>query len=273
MHYQLIDSGEGLKWERFGEFTLIRPCPQALWRKSHPEQWKQADAEFSRENKQGWMHRRKLPKQWICEIEGVRFKIAPTDFGHLGAFPEHSALWKGLRPLVRKKGGQFLNLFAYSGGATLALAQEGAKVCHLDASKGMVEWAHDNASLNQLEKAPIRWIVDDAIKFLRREVKREVRYDGILLDPPTFGRGSKGEVFKIETDLMPLLELCKAVLVPTPLFVVVSCHTPGVTPIALKHIASQIFGADVRIETGEMTLASEGALPIPSGSFAKIFYD
>lgn len=270
MTYQLIDSGEGVKLERFGEFTLIRPCPQALWRKMHPQQWKHADAEFSRENKQGWLQHRKLPQEWTCEIGGVLFKIEPTDFGHLGAFPEHSALWQELRAVAKEGEPNILNLFAYSGGATLALAQEGARVCHLDASKGMVEWARDNAALNHLEKAPIRWIVDDALKFLRREAKREVFYDGILLDPPTFGRGSKGEVFKIEYDLIPLLELCRAVLSKKPRFVTLSCHTPGVTPIALKHLTSQVF-RNARIETGEMTLVSEGALPIPSGSYAKVF--
>ncbi len=269
--YQLIDSGDGLKFERFGEYSLIRPCPQALWRKKHPEQWNQADAEFSRETKNGWAYHRRLPKEWTCEIEGVRLKIAPTDFGHLGAFPEHSVLWRDLRHLANVGEPQILNLFAYSGGATLAFAKEGARICHLDASKGMVDWARENASLNQLEKAPVRWIVDDALKFLRREGRREATYDGILLDPPTFGRGSKGEVFKIDNDLIPLLELCKALLSKQPRFVALSCHTPGVTPICLSHIASQIFPG-TEIVVGEMTLQSEGALSIPSGSYVKILW-
>jgi len=268
--YQLLDSGEGLKLEQFGPYSLIRPCPQALWRKKHPEQWARADATFSRETKNGWSYQRALPKEWTCEIGEILFKIAPTDFGHLGVFPEHAALWQDLS-LGLKKETNILNLFAYSGGATLGFAKAGAKVCHLDASKGMVDWARENAKLNNLEKAPIRWIVDDAIKFLRREVKRGIFYDGILLDPPTFGRGSKGEVFKIEDDLIPLLEQCKALLSKKPQFVVLSCHTPGITPLCLEHIASQIF-ADAHIEVGEMSLTSAGAFSIPSGSFGKIVW-
>jgi len=269
--YQLIDSGDGLKFERFGEYSLIRPCPQALWRKKHPDQWMTADAEFSRETKNGWSYRRKLPKEWVAEVEGVKLKIAPTDFGHLGAFPEHSALWRDLRPLVRGSDVKVLNLFAYSGGATLAFAQEGANVCHLDASKGMVDWARENAALNELEKAPVRWIVDDALKFLRREGRRNARYDAIVLDPPTFGRGSKGEVFKIEHDLIPLLELCKALLSDHPRFVALTCHTPGVTPMCLEHLAEQLFPG-VHRESGEMALRTEGAFSIPSGSFVKILW-
>ncbi|HEX2582830.1 MAG TPA: class I SAM-dependent methyltransferase [Chlamydiales bacterium] len=267
MTYRLIDSGEGLKLEQFGAFRLIRPCPQALWRKRAPQEWETCDAAFSRENKKGWTYHKKLPKDWIAEIGGVTFKIAPTDFGHLGAFPEHAALWQSLPA----EGNQILNLFAYSGGATISFAKRGAKVCHLDASKGMVDWARENGKMNHVEKAPIRWIVDDAIKFLRREVRRDVRYDGILLDPPTFGRGAKGEVFKIEIDIVPLLELCKSVLSKKPQFVVVSCHTPGVTPLVLEHLAAQVF-PKTAIETGEMCLASEGALSIPSGSYAKIIF-
>ncbi len=267
MTYRLIDSGEGLKLEQFGAFRLIRPCPQALWRKTDPKEWEAYDAEFSRENKKGWTYERKLPKEWTVEIGGVKFKIAPTDFGHLGAFPEHAALWQSL-PAEES---QILNLFAYSGGATISFAKRGAKVCHLDASKGMVDWARENGKINHLEKAPIRWIVDDAIKFLRREVRREVRYDGILLDPPTFGRGAQGEVFKIEVDIVPLLELCKSVLSTTPRFLVVSCHTPGVTPLVLEHLVAQVF-PNASIETGEMCLASEGALSIPSGSYAKVLF-
>ena len=266
MTYRLIDSGEGLKLEQFGPFRLIRPCPQALWKKVHPKEWLTFDAEFSREEKRGWVFVRPLPKEWKVEIGDVIFKIAPTEFGHLGAFPEHAALWENL-----PAEGKILNLFAYSGGATMSFAKRGASVCHLDASMGMVDWARENGKINGLEKAPIRWIVDDAIKFLRREVRREMRYEGILLDPPTFGRGAQGEVFKIERDIVPLLELCKQVLSSKPRFVALSCHTPGVTPLVLEHLASQVF-PKTTIVTGEMALTSEGALSIPSGSYAKILF-
>jgi 23S rRNA (cytosine1962-C5)-methyltransferase len=269
MTYRLIDSGEGLKLEQFGKFRLIRPCPQALWRKMHPREWGDCDAVFSRENKKGWTFLRTMPKEWIVELGGIQLRIAPTDFGHLGVFPEHAVLWQGL--LDAALGSQILNLFAYSGGATLAFAKQGGKVCHLDASKGMVEWARENAKINHLEKAPIRWIVDDASKFLKREVRREVRYEGIVLDPPTFGRGAQGEVFKIETDIIPILELCKSVLSKSPRFIAFSCHTTGVSPLVLEHLARQLF-PQANIQTGEMCLHSEGALSIPSGSYAKILF-
>lgn len=261
-HYQLLDSGDGHKLEQFGEYTLLRPCPQAVWR---PSLKQNADAVFNRDEK--WVMNKKIPKTWTVMHGGVEFKIAPTDFGHLGLFPEHADLWEGVRPLM-KKGKRILNLFAYSGGATLAAAQEGAEVCHLDASKGMVDWARENAALNQLQKAPIRWIVDDALKFLRREVKRESRYDGIILDPPTFGRGAQGEVFKIEKDVMPLLQLCAELLTKDPLFVIFSCHTPGFTPMVMRHLLGQTMPKG-QIEVGEMALHSPGTLAIPSGSFAK----
>jgi 23S rRNA (cytosine1962-C5)-methyltransferase len=263
MNYTLLDSGDGHKLEKFGEYTLLRPCPQAVWRPTLLKQ--DADAIFNREER--WVINKKIPKTWNVMHGGVEFKVAPTDFGHLGLFPEHADLWEWMRPLV-KKGSRILNLFAYSGGVTFAAAQAGAEVCHLDASKGMVDWARENAALNQLSKAPIRWIVDDAIKFLKREKKRESFYDGIILDPPTYGRGSQGEVFKIERDIMPLLDLCCGLLTKNPLFVIFSCHTPGFTPLAMRHLLGQTMPKG-QIEVGEMALHSPGAVAIPSGSFAK----
>jgi 23S rRNA (cytosine1962-C5)-methyltransferase len=261
-HYQLLDSGDGNKLERFGDYTLLRPCPQAVWR---PTLKQEADAIFNREER--WQFKAKLPKTWNVIHGGVEFKIAPTDFGHLGLFPEHGDLWEWMRPLLHK-GSRILNLFAYSGGVTLAAAQEGAEVCHLDASKGMVDWARENAALNRLEKAPIRWIVDDALKFLKREKKRESFYDGIILDPPTFGRGSQGEVFKIERDILPLLQLCRELLSKKPIFLIFSCHTPGFTPLAMRHLVGQTMPKG-HIEVGEMALHAPDTLAIPSGSFAK----
>lgn len=260
--YQLLDSGDGQKLERFGEYTLHRPCSQAVWRSSIKEK---ADAVFNRDER--WAFHKKLPKSWTVFHGGVEFKIAPTDFGHLGLFPEHADLWQWMRPLIQK-GCRVLNLFAYSGGVTLAAAQEGAEVCHLDASKGMVDWARENAALNNLQKAPIRWIVDDALKFLKREQKRGSFYDGIILDPPTFGRGAQGEVFKIERDILPLLELCSSLLTKEPLFVIFSCHTPGFTPICMRHLLGQTMPKG-EVEAGEMALYGPDTLAIPSGSFAR----
>lgn len=265
--YQLVDSGAGKKWERFGPILLCRPCPQAVWR---PQKKIDPDATFSRENGNQWTCKTKLPREWDISVRGVRMKISTTDFGHLGVFPEHAALWDWMRPLIQK-GDRILNLFAYSGGATLAAAQQGAEVCHLDASKGMVDWARENAALNDLKGAPIRWIVDDALKFLRREVKRESRYSGIILDPPTFGRGGQGEVFKIEDEILPLLELCKSVLSERPKFVIFSCHTPGFTPIVLGHLLEQVFGR--KAEGGEMLLEDPSTFSIPSGAYARIRYE
>ena len=271
--YELLDSGYGRKLERFGEVTLDRPCSQAVWRPRLPESsWRGADGVFHRESRNGtWELRRRLPERWHCLVGGVRLMLQLTDFGHVGGFPEHELGWRWLRGRAAKAGRPLsvLNLFAYSGGATMALAQAGCEVCHLDASRKMVDWARRNAALNGLEQAPIRWIVDDVTKFLQREQRRGRRYDGILLDPPSFGRGTNQELFKIEAQLLELLDLCGQVLADDPDFLFVSCHTPGYTPLVLRHLLEQSRAGGL-IETGEMRIAGQegGALDIPSGSYA-----
>ena len=271
--YALIDTGQERKLERFGEYVIARPSAQAMWEPTLPSStWDLADASFSRDGGNTWSTRKQIPENWIAEIEGIKFKIAPTDFGHLGVFPEHSMLWSGMTKLIQqqKKGPQVLNLFAYSGGATLAAAKAGASVCHLDASKGMVLWARENAALNNLEEAPIRWIVDDVIKFLKRELKRGTRYDGIILDPPSFGRGNNGEVFKIERDLHEILTLCRMVLTEKPLFILFTTHTQGMSPLVMHHLLLQMMhGVSGTIDTGEMIIPSEKGLSLPCGSFAR----
>ncbi|MES2121795.1 MAG: class I SAM-dependent methyltransferase [Chlamydiota bacterium] len=235
------------------------------------EVWAKADATFTREGGNSWIYRNRLPSHWQTVIEGVRFKIAPTDFGHLGVFPEHSLLWHEMQALIRgrKNKPNVLNLFAYSGGATLAAAQAGASVCHLDASKPMVTWARENAALNRLQDAPIRWIVEDVLKFLKREIKRGTRYDGIILDPPSFGRGNNKEMFIIERDIHELLNLCTDLLSVDPLFLIFTTHTPGMTPIVMKHLMQQKMQArSGKISVGEMVLSAENGLDIPSGSYA-----
>lgn len=268
MTYTLVDSGNQSKLERFGDFLIARPCSQAVWMPSlDREAWDKADAVFTREPANKWKSARPLPGSWIVEWAGIKFKIAPTDFGHVGIFPEHALLWKWMQGKMRKDA-NILNLFAYSGGATLAAAQAGAKVCHLDASKAVVAWARENAALNGLERAPIRWIVDDVIKFLRREIRRGVKYDGIVLDPPSFGRGNKGEVFKIERDLFEILDLCRQLLSDNPLFLVLSSHTPGYTPLVMQHLMKQMTkGLQGTIESGEMIIP--GPLDLPSGTYAR----
>lgn len=271
--YQLIDSGHGRKLERFGPYLIDRPCSQAVWKPKLPlSSWEKAEGFFTREEEARWEKKSNLPKSWEIEVADIHFKIAPTDFGHLGIFPEQAPFWKSIFELIsqkKKKSIEVLNLFAYSGGCTLAAAKAGAKVCHLDASKTMVAWARENAELNQLDKAPIRWIVDDVFKFMRREIKRGHFYDAIILDPPSFGRGTKGELFKIEDQIIPLLEICKALLKNEPLFLLFSCHTPGFTPLTMHNLLKQLM-ANGKIESGEMVLeADKSVYPIPSGVYAK----
>lgn len=272
--YQLLDSGNGRKLERFDSHVLDRPCSQAVWRPEQPRAaWNQADATFTRETKDAfWTYRNRPDADWQVMIDGLRFGLRPTDFGHVGIFPEHRRAWKWLADSAEccEPGElEVLNLFAYSGGATLAAARAGFKVCHLDASKKMVQWARENAALNGLQDAPIRWICEDVNKFLKREQRRGRRYAGIILDPPSFGRGTRHEIFKIDNNLRELLDDCRQLLVDDPRFVFLSCHTPGYTPIVLEHLLGQMLNRhEGRIETGEMTLTGEAdARAVPSGGY------
>lgn len=274
--YALLDSGNGRKLERFGGVVLARPCAQAVWRPSlPPEEWRRADASFDREEGNRWTGRGRLPDHWTVAVDGMRFHLSTTDFGHLGIFPEQRAQWRWLRSAVAAAAGpdadapEVLNLFAYSGGSSLACAAAGARVTHLDASRGMVDWAAENAKLNGL--STIRWIVDDAHKFLRREARRGRRYDGMILDPPSFGRGTGGETYVIERDLVETLSLCRAVLAPDPLFVLLSAHTPGCSAQVLENVLVQSFGAAPEdVSSGEMLLeGAPGVLPLPSGTWSR----
>ena len=271
--YELLDSGNGAKLERFGEVVLARPCAQAVWQPQRPARWKEADATFDREEGNRWHGRSRLPKEWAIDVDGTRFRLSGTDFGHLGIFPEQRAQWAWIRETVAAahRPLRVLNLFAYSGGSTLAAARDGAEVCHLDASKGMVQWARANAALNGLESHPIRWIVDDAHKFLNREVRRGRRYDGIILDPPTYGRGGNGETYKIERDLTETLRLCRALLSDAPRFLLLSAHTPGHTPVVLSNVLTQALrGLGGAVSAGEMLLTgAPDVFPLPSGAYAR----
>lgn len=263
--YELVDSGDGRKLERFGAYLIARPCAQAMWRRELPErEWAAADASFDREDGNNWHGRGNLPKEWTIETAGLEFRLGGTDFGHLGIFPEQRDQW---RWIMGRKAKSVLNLFAYSGGSTLAAAKSGAEVCHLDASRGMVEWARENARLNGLADHPIRWIVDDARKFMRREVRRGRRYDAIILDPPTFGRGAGGEMYKIERDLGETLDLAKALLSDRPDYLLFSSHTPGLSVLVAKKLLAQLW-PEAKIECGEMTLGGK----VPSGVFARAIF-
>ena len=268
--YELLDSGDGRKFERFGDIRLVRPCSQAMWRPQlSPAEWGKADASFDREEGNAWHGRARLPKEWTIETAGIRFRLSGTDFGHLGIFPEQRASWRWLRGVV-KKGMSVLNLFAYSGGSTMASALAGASVCHVDAAKGMVEWARKNAALNGLDGHPIRWIVDDAHAFMRREIRRGHRYDGIILDPPTFGRGANGQLYKIERDLKETLSLVRDLLSEKPAFVLFSSHTPGLTLKVAENILSQVFP---RATCAAEEMCLEGPrLPCPSGLSCRVTF-
>ena len=272
--YELLDSGNGRKLERFGNIVLARPCSQAVWSPSLPERdWSRADACFDREDGMQWHNRGALPESWRIDVDGSTFILSGTDFGHLGIFPEQRDQWRWIRARVRGAGRpvSVLNLFAYSGGSTLAAAHAGAGVCHLDASRGMVDWASENARANGLAEHPIRWIVDDAHKFLCREARRGRTYDAVILDPPTFGRGQRGEMYKIERDLPETLRLCRAVLSDRPLFVLLSAHTPGFSPVVMGNVLAQATeGMGGSVETGEMVLrGGPDVLPLPSGAYAR----
>ena len=268
--YELLDSGAGRKLERFGSVVLARPAAQAVWRPALPEaKWAEADASFDREDGNRWQGRGRLPDHWTIDVDGTRFHLSATDFGHLGIFPEQRAQWAWLRRnLAPAPGARVLNLFAYSGGSSLACARAGAAVTHLDASRGMVDWAAENARLNNLDT--IRWIVDDVHKFLRREFRRERRYDAVILDPPTFGRGASGETYKIERDLQETLALVKGVLSERPRFVLFSSHTPGLSCQVAENILAQQFPS-ARVESGEMLLEGAGR-PCPSGIYCRAVF-
>ncbi len=270
MIYKFLDSGNQKKLEQFGSYVISRPCSQAVWQPTlNKNIWQKADLVFTREGKSNWSFKKKVPNCWEIQINDHIFKVMLSDFGHLGIFPEHEQIYSFVEKKVKnKKNLNFLNLFAYTGAATIALAKTKAKVCHLDASKPMTRWAQENAKLNNLENAPIRYIADDVIRFLKREVRRNSKYDGIILDPPTFGRGPKGEVFKIEKDITILLDLCKSLLSKNALFLILSCHTPGFTPTTLSNLLKQNMKKG-KITSGEILLKPKSGFNLPMGHFAR----
>ena len=264
--YQVLDSGNLRKLEQAGPFRLVRPALNAFWEPSLPrEEWDRADAVFTR-NSSGsgsWAFRRTLPESWPVRYASFILKLKPTGFGHLGFFAEQYRNWERFR-----QGGfvSALNLFGYSGVGSMAMAAGGAKVCHLDAARGMNEWGQENQRLNADVPDRIRWITDDVKKFLRREVRRESRYDLIALDPPSFGRGSSGQVWKIESDLPGLLAICRELRDPErPFHLVLSCHSPGFSPAVLARILREQTGGKARIEAEEMTIPESTGKFLPAG--------
>ncbi len=273
--YELLDSGDGKKLERYGEFVLSRPDPQALWKPSQSGiEWNKADAIFLRRGKEvEWKKKKTLPKEWTMSLGGLTFEIRPTSFKHTGLFPEHRPSWQWMAEKIAtaKRPIKVLNLFGYTGAASLACAKAGAEVTHVDGSKMAITWARKNQELSNLTDKPIRWIPDDAILFLKREIKRGNKYDAIVMDPPAFGHGAKGEIWKIEEQFQELMELCKKVLTEKPLFVLINGYASGYSPIAYQNNLlefTKIFGGT--IETGELTIEeSKTKRLLPCGIFAR----
>jgi len=275
--YELIDSGEGEKLERYGQYILRRPDPQALWPKNLTEQlWKQADASFLKEKENGkWKMKEEMKKEWEIEMGDLKFMIKPTPFKHVGIFPEQESNWIWIKEKIKTAGRpiKMLNLFGYTGGATLAGLSAGAEVVHVDGSKSAITWAKQNAELSGLTDKKVRWIEDDAKKFVAREIKRGNKYDAIVMDPPAFGHGAKNEVWKIEEDLIKLLAMCREILSDEPLFIIVNGYASGYSAIAyengLKSITQNLGG---EIESGELTIAeAKTERLLPAGIFARWF--
>lgn len=263
--YEVIDCSKGEKLERWGDYLLIRPDPQVIWDspRSH-KGWKHPDGHYHRSSKGGgeWEFF-DLPKQWDIRYRDLTFHLKPFSFKHTGLFPEQAANWDWFSQKIRQANRpiKVLNLFAYTGGATVAAAQAGASVTHVDASKGMVGWAKENAKSSGLESAPIRWIVDDCVKFVEREIRRGNHYDAVIMDPPSYGRGPKGEIWKIEDSIHPFLKLCTRLLSEQPLFFLINSYTTGLAPSVLSYMLS----LEVCPTHGGFVQSEEIGLPV-SGS-------
>ncbi|MFA6414586.1 MAG: class I SAM-dependent methyltransferase [Candidatus Paceibacterota bacterium] len=270
--YELLDSGENMKLERFGEVVVARPETQALWQKQRPELWDSADATFAFHDKKGsWDIRKPVPESWPVAWEGAQFLARLTSFKHTGIFPEQAPNWAWCAERISKlEKPNVLNLFGYTGVASLVAAQAGAFVTHVDASKQSLDWAHENSRLSHIPEDTIRWILDDALAFAKREARRGAKYDGIILDPPAFGRGAKGEVWKIEEDLPPLLEALKEILSEKPgSFFIINGYAAGYAPRSFTQAVESTFG-ETAGESGELFIKeSGGERVIPAGIYVR----
>ncbi len=276
--YEVIDTSGGEKLERWGKYTLVRPDPQVIWNTPRTDRrWKSYDGRYARSASGGgkWSENR-LPEHWQVGYGDLTFQVKPMNFKHTGIFPEQAVNWDFEMEKIRGAGRHVsvLNLFAYTGGATLAAAAAGASVCHVDAARGMVAWARENAKASGLAEAPIRWIVDDCAKFVEREIKRGRRYDAIIMDPPSYGRGPSGEIWKLEKDLYPFLELVVGVLSEDPLFVLINSYTTGLAPSVLGYLLGTLVGKKYggQIACDELGLpVTASGLNLPCGSTGRWF--
>ena len=262
--YEVIDTSCGEKLERWGRYILLRPDPQVIWKteKTVPE-WNHLNGHYHRSSKGGgeWEFF-KLPEEWTISYRELNFRLKPFSFKHTGLFPEQAVNWDWCSERIREAGRpvKVLNLFAYTGGATLAAASAGASVTHVDASKGMVTWAKENAAASHLEDAPVRWLVDDCVKFVEREIRRGNKYDGIIMDPPSYGRGPKGEIWKIEESIYPFVELAAQLLSDDALFFLINSYTTGLQPAVLSYMLNTV----IQKKRGGEVCSSEIGLPVSS---------
>ncbi|MFD2612109.1 class I SAM-dependent methyltransferase [Paenibacillus gansuensis] len=275
--YELIDTGDGDKLERWGSVVLRRPDPQIIWPLRKEEaHWKSADAHYHRSSSGGgqWDYKKTIPERWTIAYHDLKFHIKPTNFKHTGLFPEQAVNWQWMIDKIQSAGRpiKVLNLFAYTGGATVASAYAGAEVCHVDAAKGMVQWAKENIQLSGLSDRPVRFITDDVFKFVQREQRRGVKYDAIIMDPPSYGRGPSGETWKLESSLYPFVDSCLNILSDNPLFFLINSYTTGISPTVLNNIMSMTlkkkFGGS--ITSGEIGLPiTKSGLMLPCGILSR----
>ncbi len=276
--YEVLDTSEGEKLERWGDYLLIRPDPQVIWNtKKERKEWKHLNGHYHRSNKGGgeWEFF-DLPQEWSIHYNSLTFHLKPFSFKHTGLFPEQAANWDWFYDLIDGSGRRIsvLNLFAYTGGATCAAAAAGAFVTHVDSSKGMVQWASDNARLTGLPGNSVRWIVDDCTKFVQREIRRGHHYDAIIMDPPSYGRGPKGEIWKIEESIFPFIELCCQLLSDQPLFFLINSYTTGLQPAVLTYmLETALRGRKKTILSDEIGLpVSDNGLILPCGASARCIF-
>ena len=275
--YKILDMADGQKLEKWGNIILSRPDPQIIWKeKSFPNKWKEAYATYHRSKTGGgsWEYHKKLPEQWQIKYKELTFNIKPMNFKHTGLFPEQAVNWDWMINKIKNSNREIkvLNLFAYTGGATVACASAGASVCHVDSSKGMVTWAKENIASSGLADKPVRYIVDDVVKFVNREIRRENKYDAIIMDPPSYGRGANGEVWQFENNIYDLVELCSNVLSDNPLFFLINPYTTGISSKVLENILNLTINKKYKGKTtsGEIGLPMENSsLVLPCGIYGR----
>ena len=273
--YEILDMSNGEKLERWGNVVLIRPDPQIIWKnKSFPEKWNKANARYNRSSSGGgaWKYNSKVPENWQIKYKDLVFNIKPMGFKHTGLFPEQAVNWDWMISKIQnaKREIKVLNLFAYTGGATVACSYAGASVCHVDSSKGMTTWAKENIVSSGLKDRPVRFIVDDVVKFVNREIRRGNKYDGIIMDPPSYGRGTNGEVWKFEDNISDLVELCSKVLSDKPLFFLINSYTTGISSTVLENILRLNIKKDGKFSHGEIGLPmTNSKLILPCGIYGK----